>query len=86
MGTSPDWKFKLTTRGILTWWNQLLVVSDAELSIKGHLALIQTFALGMICATDSVDIAKERHPPVMQSLYRLLYYCKLHFGIGSTHI
>jgi hypothetical protein len=64
----------------------LLVVKDAESSVKGLLSLVQTFATGPIRQTAGMVIVEERHQPQMQPLHNGRYHCKSLFGVGTTYI
>jgi len=86
MGTSPDSHFKSTEGCIPAWLNCLFVVEDAESSVKGLYALVQTFATGPIRQTAGMVIVEERHQPPMQPLHDGSYRCKPRFGIATTYI
>ena len=86
MGTSLDSHFKSTAGRIPTRLKCLLVIEDAESSVKGLLALVQTFATGPICQTAGMVIVEERHQPPMQPLHDGSYRRKPLFGVGTTYI
>jgi hypothetical protein len=69
MGTNQDSHCKSTAGCIPTRLKCLLVVKDAESSVKGLLALVQTFATGPIRQTAGMVIVEERHQPQMQPLH-----------------
>jgi len=66
MGTSPDTHFKSTARHIPAHLKCLFIIEDAESSVEGLLALVQTFATGPIHQTAGMVIVEERHQPPMQ--------------------
>ena len=86
METSLDSHFKATAGHIATQFKCLFVIEDAESSVKGLLALVQTFVTGPICQTAGMVIVEERHQPPMQRLYDGSYDCKPCFGVGTTDI
>ena len=86
MGTSPDSHFKSTAGRIPARLKCLFVVEDAESSVKGLLALVQTFATGPIRQTAGMVIVEERHQPPMQPLHDGSYRRKPLFGVGTTYI
>jgi len=68
MGTSLDSNFMATAGRIPARLKFLFVVEDAESSVKGLLALVQTFATGPIRQTAGIVIVEERHQPPIQPL------------------
>jgi len=86
IGTSLDSHFKSTAGHIPARLKCLFVVEDAELCVKGHLALVQMFAAGQICQTAGMVIVEERHQPPMQPLPDGSFLRKTLFGIETTHI
>jgi len=86
MGTSPDSHFKSTAGVIPVRLKCLFIFEDAESSLKGLLALVQTLATGPICQTTGMVIVEERHPPPMQHLHDGSYCLKPLFGVGTTYI
>jgi len=86
MGTSQDSHCQWTVGCIPAWLNCLFVVEDAESSVHGLLALVQTFGTEPICQTASMLIVEERHQPPMQSLHEGSCSCKPVFGVGNTYI
>jgi len=61
MGTSPDSHLKSTAGCIARSLKCLFVVEDAKLSLKGLLALVQTFATVPIRQTAGMVNVEERH-------------------------
>jgi len=86
MGTSPDSHFKSTAGRIPARLKCLSVVEDAESSVKGLLALVQTFATGPICQTAGMVIVEETHRPPMEPLHDGSYRRKPLFGVRTTYI
>jgi len=86
MGTSPDSHFKSTAGRIPPRLKCLFVVEDAESSVEGLLALVQTFATGQIRQTAGMVIVEEMHQPPMQPLNDESYHRKPLFGVGTTYI
>ena len=86
MGMSQDSHFMLTAWRIPAWLKCLFVVEEAESSIRGLLALVQTFATGPIRQTAGMMIVEERHQPPMQPLHDGCYSRKPLFGVGTTYI
>jgi len=86
MGRSPDSHFQSTAEGIPARLNCLFVIEDAESSMKGLLALVQTFATGPIRQIAVMVIVEERHRLLMQSLHNGSYPHKPLFGIRTTYI
>ena len=72
--TSPDSHCKSTAGYIAARLEWLLVVKDAESSITGFVALVQTFAPGPICQTAGVVIVNGRHQPLTQPLQSGRYH------------
>jgi len=68
MGTSPNSHFKSTAGPIPVRLKCLLIAKDAELSIKGLLAMVRMIATGPISQTAGMVIVEERHQPPMQPL------------------
>ena len=66
MGTSPDRHFKSTAGCIPTQLKSLSFIEDAEMSVKGLPALVQTFSTGPIGQTPGMVIVEERHQPLTQ--------------------
>jgi len=64
----------------------LFIVEDAESSVKGLLALVQTFATGPIRQTAGMVIVEEMHQPPMQPLHDGSYRRKPLFGVGTSYI
>jgi len=69
MGTSPDRHFKSTAGHIPVQFKCLFMVEDAELSVEGLFALVQTFATGLIRQTAGMVIVNKRHQPPMEPLH-----------------
>ena len=69
MGTSPDSHFKLTVGSIPTWLKCLLIIEDTGSSVKGLVAVVQTFATGTIDWTAAMVIVEESHHSPMQLLH-----------------
>jgi len=86
MGSSPNSHFKSTAGPILTGLKSLLIVEDAEWSITGSVALVQTFATGPIRQTAGVVIVEDRHQPPMQPLSNGTYCHMPPFGVGMKYI
>jgi len=86
LGTSPDSHFKSTAGRIPALLKCLLVVKDAKSSVKGLLALVQTFATGLIHQTGGMVIVEERHQPPMQPWHNGSYCHKPVSAIGTTYI
>jgi len=86
MGTSPDSHFRSTAGCIPTWLKCPFLVENAELIIKGPLALGQTFPTGPIHQTAGIVIVDGRHQPRMQPLHDGSYCCKPLCRIGTTYI
>jgi hypothetical protein len=86
MGMSPDSQFKLTAERIPARLKCLFVTKDAESSIKGLLALVQTFTTGPIRQTAGMLIVEERHQPLMPPLHNGSYCHQPLFGSGTTYI
>jgi len=86
MGTSPDSHIKLTAGRTLARLKCLSVIEDAESSVEGHLALVDTFATGPIHESAGMMIVEERHQPPMQPLHDGSYRCNPFFSIISTYI
>jgi len=86
MWTSPDSHFKSTAGCIPVRLKFLFVIEDAELNVKGLLALVQTFATGPIHQTASMVIVKERHQSMMQSLHDGSHCHNPLCSIGTTYI
>jgi len=85
MGMSLDSHCRSTAEHIPTSLKCLFIVEDAESSINGLLALVQTFATGPIRQTAGMVIVEESHQPPMQPLYDGSYHRKPLFGIGTTY-
>jgi len=66
MGMSLDSHFRWTAARIPARLQCLFVVEDAEWSVEGHPALVQTIATEPICLTAGVVIGVERHQTLMQ--------------------
>jgi len=64
----------------------LFVLEDPESSVKGLLALVQTFPTAPISLTTSMMIGNERHQPLMKPLHDGSYSCNPLLGIGTTFI
>jgi hypothetical protein len=62
------------------------VVEDTESSVIGLLALVQTFATGLIRQTAGMVIVEERHQPLMQPLPDGTYRRKPLIVFGTTYI
>ena len=86
MGTSPDRHFQSTAGRIAAQLKSDFVVQNADGSITGLLALVQTFATGPIRQTAGMVIVQERNQPPMQPLQDGSNQRKPHFSIGTTHI
>jgi len=86
MGISPDSHWKLTAGCIPARLKCIFVVKDAESSIKGLLALVQTFATWPILQTAGMVIVEERHQPAMQSMRDESCRHEPFFGVQSTYI
>jgi len=84
MGTSPDSHFKSTAGLIPAWLKSLFGVEDAESSVEGLLALVQTFATGPIRQTAGMVIVEGRHQPPMEPLHNGSYRREALFGVGTT--
>jgi len=85
-GRSPDSHFQSTAGGIPARLNCLFVIEDAESSVKGLLALVQTFATGPIRQIAVMVIVEERHRLLMQPLHNGSYPRKPLVGIRTTYI
>jgi len=86
MGTSLNSHFKSTVGCIPALLKCLFVIEDAELSVKGLLALVQMFATGLIRQTACIVIVEERHQPLMQPLRDGGYRRRPPFSVGITYI
>jgi hypothetical protein len=86
MGTSPDSHFKSTASRIPAQLKCVIVLEDAESSVKGHFALVPTFATGLIRQTTGMVIVEERHQPPMQPVHDGSYSHKPLFVVGNTYI
>jgi len=86
MGTSPDSHLRSTAGRILARLKCPFFVEDAQSSIKGLVALVQTFATGPIRQTAGMAILEERHQPAMQALHDGRYHRKPHFSVRTTYI
>jgi len=86
MGTSPDCHLKLTAGRIPAWLKCLFDVKDAELSVKGFLALVKTFPTGPIRQTAGMVTVEEWQQPLMHSLHDGSYRFKPLFCVGTTYI
>ena len=86
MGMSLDSHFKSTAGLIPAQSKCLFVVEDAESSVKGLLALVQTFATGLIRQTAGMVIIEEKYQPLMQPLHDRCSRRKPLFGVGTTYI
>jgi hypothetical protein len=86
MGTSLDSHFKLTAGRIPAHFKCLFVVKNAESSVEGLVAMVQTFAIGPIRQTVGMVIVMVRHQPPMHPLHDANYRRKPLFGVGTTYI
>jgi len=86
MGTSPDSHLKSTADRIPARLKCLFGVVDAESSVQGLLALVQTFATEPIRQTAGMVIVEERHQPPLQPIHDGRYHRKPRFGVGTTYI
>jgi hypothetical protein len=86
MGTRPDSHVKSTAEPIPAQLKCLFVIEDDESSIKGLLAVVETFPTWPIYQTAAMVIVKERHQPLMQTLHNGSYCHNPHFSSGTTFI
>jgi len=86
MGTSHDSYFNMTSDCNLAWLKYLFVVEDAESSVEGLLALVETFPTGPISETTRMVIIEETHQPPMQPLHDGGHLCKPLFGVWTIYI
>jgi len=86
MGTSSHSHYKSTAGGNPARLKCLFVVKDAESSVEGLVALVQTFATGPIRQTAGMVIVQERCQHPMQPLHIEGYSRKSLFVVGTTHI
>jgi len=86
MGTSLDSHFELTAGLSTSRLMCLFVVNDGESSVRGLLAVVLTFASGLIRQTAGVVMVDERHQPQMQRLHDGSYHCEPLFSVWTTHI
>jgi len=86
MRTAPDNHFESNAGHIPAQLKCCLVVEDAESSVTGPLALVQTFVSRPIHKAAGMVIIDERHQSHMHPLHNRSYCHKSHFCVGTTHI
>ena len=86
VGTSPDSHLRSTARGIPAWSKCLFVVQDAQSSVEGLIAVVQTFATGLIHQTAGMVIVEARHEPPMQPVHDGSCRGEPLLAVGTTHI
>ena len=85
-GTSSDSHFISTAGCIATQLKSLYIIEDAELSVKGLHAQVQTIVTGVICQTGVMVSVNETRKVLIQPLYMGSYRHKPLFGIRHTYI
>jgi len=86
MGTSLDSQFRSTARQIPVWLKCLLVLMDAELSVTGHLASVQTFGIAVTHQTAGMVNAEKRDQHPIDCLPDGHSHCKPLLVVGTTFI
>jgi len=86
MVMSADSHSKSTAECIPAQLNCLFVIEDAQSSVKQLVALVRTFATGLIPQTAGMVIVEERHQPPIQPFNQGIYRPKPRFSVGTTYI
>jgi len=86
MGTSPESRSKSTAGLIPTQLKWLFIIDNDESSVKGLVALRQSFATRPIHPTAGMVIVEEKNQPLMQPLHNVSYCGTPHSVIGTTYI